>query len=314
MSRRQALPLRPVCGVDSTRHPIVTAPPRSTESGGPLSRRAKRVVAKGSVGWFQSPLLLPVYLPFLLLALLTILFRISEADLNICRMSYDCGGQGWWGTDSALLQFIYYVGPAPALALGIGGLAVGILSLFWRPLRPCQEAGFFFAAMLALGPGLIVNGVFKPHWNRPRPVQTLAFGGSQPFVPVWQSGPYPHSKSFPSGHASMGFYLFAPAFLLYRKRRAWALAFVAVGLVGGLVIGAGRVLQGAHYPSDVLWSAGLVYVSGLVSFGVIQLVKCAAVRTEVMASSTSPPVVVMLRLPLRQSGKISKPAPARRAA
>ena len=279
-----------------------------------MSRRAKRVVAKGSVGWFQSPLLLPVYLPFLLLALLTILFRISEADLNICRMSYDCGGQGWWGTDSALLQFIYKVGPAPALALGIGGLAVGMLSLFWRPLRPCQEAGFFFAAMLALGPGLIVNGVFKPHWNRPRPVQTLAFGGSQPFVPVWQSGPYPHSKSFPSGHASMGFYLFAPAFLLYRKRRAWALAFVAVGLVGGLVIGAGRILQGAHYPSDVLWSAGMVYLTGLILYGVMQLFKSAANRREAFADPTSKPVVVMLRLAHRQCGQAAEAAPIRRAA
>jgi membrane-associated PAP2 superfamily phosphatase len=303
-----------VCGVDSTRHPIVTAPPRSIESGVLLSRRAKQAVAKETAGWFQSPLLLPVYLPFLLLALLTVLFRISEADLNICRMSYDRGGQGWWGTGSALLQFIYKVGPAPALALGIGGLAVGILSLFWRPLRPCREAGFFFAAMLALGPGLIVNGVLKPHWNRPRPVQTLAFGGSQPFVPVWQSGPYPRSKSFPSGHASMGFYLFAPAFLLYRKRRAWALAFVAVGLIGGLVIGAGRVLQGAHYPSDVLWSAGMVYLSGLILYGVLLLFKSAADRRGVVADPASKTVLVMLRLAQRQCGQAAEAAPIRRAA
>jgi membrane-associated PAP2 superfamily phosphatase len=255
-----------------------------------------------------------VYLPLLLLGLLTILFRFSEADLQICRLSYDGGAHAWWGADSAVLRFIYKAGPSPALLLGVGGLVVGILSLLWQPWRPWREAGTFFAVMLALGPGLIVNGVFKPHWHRPRPVQTLAFGGNQPFVPVWEFGTCPQSKSFPCGHASMGFYLFAPAFLLYRRRRDWALAFVALGLVSGLTIGAGRILQGAHYPSDVLWSAGLVYLSGLVSFGMIQLVKSTAVRTEVMAGSTPPPVVVLPQRPLRQSGQISKPVPARRAA
>ena len=215
---------------------------------------------------------------------------------------------------TSLLGFIYDVGPTPALALGVGGLAIGMLSLFWRPLRPYREAGFFFAAMLALGPGLLVNGVFKPHWHRPRPVQTRAFGGSESFVPVWGLGSNPQNKSFPCGHASMGFYLFAPAFLLYRKRRVWALAFVALGLVGGLVIGAGRVLQGAHYPSDVLWSAGMVYLSGLVVFGTFQLVKSATNRTEAFASSTSEAVVVMLRLPFRESDPATEAAPARRAA
>jgi membrane-associated PAP2 superfamily phosphatase len=271
-------------------------------------------VAEAPVAWFQSPLFLPVYLPFLLLALLTVLFRLSEADLSICRLSYDRGGHHWLGADSAVLKFIYAIGPIPALTLGIGGLAAGMSSLFWRPLRSYREAGFFFAAMLALGPGLIVNGVFKPYWNRPRPVQTLAFGGSQPFVPIWESGPCPHSKSFPSGHASMGFYLFAPAFLLYRKRRAWALAFVALGLAGGLVIGAARVLQGAHYPSDVLWSAGMVYLSGLALYGGIQLVKSAANRMDAFASPKPELVVVMLPLSRREPGEISKSAPARRAA
>ena len=112
----------------------------------------------------------------------------------------------------------------------------------------------------------------------------------------------------------MGFYLFAPAFLLYRKRRAWALAFVAVGLVGGLVIGAGRVLQGAHYPSDVLWSAGMVYLSGLILYGVMQLFKSAADRREAFADPTSEPVVVMLRLAHRKCGQAAEAAPIRRAA
>jgi membrane-associated PAP2 superfamily phosphatase len=83
--------------------------------------------------------------------------------------------------------------------------------------------------------------------------------------------------SFPSGHASMGFYLMAPAFLLFHRRRL-AHSFVLVGLAGGLALGITRILQGAHFPSDVLWSAGFVYLSSLamaLAFGMFRREKTA---------------------------------------
>jgi membrane-associated PAP2 superfamily phosphatase len=124
----------------------------------------------------------------------------------------------------------------------------------------------FLALMLALGPGLVVNGILKPNWGRPRPGQVQEFGGELDFVDAWEFGEGPSgiSKSFPSGHASMGFYLMAPAFLLYRRHPKWALAFLGLGLAGGLAVGLGRIAQGQHFPSDVLWAGGLVYLVGTV--------------------------------------------------
>jgi membrane-associated PAP2 superfamily phosphatase len=136
----------------------------------------------------------------------------------------------------------------------------------------------FLAATLALGPGLLVNGIFKPNWGRPRPHQTVEFGGKQAFVAVWGMGTSRYSKSFPSGHASMGFYLMAPAFLLYRRRRAWAFAFLLLGLAAGLALGIARIAQGAHFPSDVLWSAGMVYLSGLLLLPLFRLGRSADAR------------------------------------
>jgi membrane-associated PAP2 superfamily phosphatase len=248
----------------------------------------------------------------LLLAVLTIAFRVSDADIEICRWVYAHAGNTWCGTHSLLLHVLYDYGPAPALGMGIGGLTVGALGLFWSRLRPHRETGFFLAAMLALGPGLIVNGVFKPYWQRPRPLQTLAFGGSEPFVPVWERGASPQSKSFPSGHASMGFYLLAPAFLCCRRRRRLAMTFVAVGLAGGSLIGAGRVMQGAHFPSDVVWSAGMVYLSGLVLLGVFQLVKSAGQRFEEPARASPEPALVLLRFPGSERDRARDPATAER--
>lgn len=245
------------------------------------------------------------YAPLLMLAMLTLVFRFSDADLEICRWCYGEGRHPWWAASFSVWQFLYAYGPLPALTLGIGGLAVGILGLFWQRLRAYRTAGFFLAAMLALGPGLIVNGVFKPNWQRPRPLQTEVFGGSQPFVPVWDLGADPQGKSFPCGHASMGFYLLAPAFLCYRRRRRWALMFVALGLAGGLLIGAGRIAQGAHYPSDVVWSGGMVYLSGLVLWGVFQLGKWTQQHVVDAARPMPEPVLLRFPAPLRERGSES---------
>lgn len=261
-------------------------------------------------------LVAPWHVPVLLLALLTIVFRVSNADLEICRLCYEHGERSWVGLNSSFLWFVYHAGPLPALAVGIGGLVIGIAGLILPRFRPYREAGLFLAAMLALGPGLLVNGVFKPYWHRPRPIQTQTFGGSEQFLPVWELGSNPHGRSFPCGHASMGFYLIAPAFLMSHRRRL-AMAFVGLGLASGLLIGAGRIMQGAHYPSDVVWSAGMVYLSGVAVLGAFQLAKSAARRSEPRAEPSPEPVPVLLPFPGRgRRGPIAaeEAPPTRRAA
>ena len=120
-----------------------------------------------------------------------------------------------------------------------------------------------FALFLVVGPGILVNGVLKPCWNRPRPCNVTDFGGPRPFLPVWQRGHDENDASFPSGHAAMGFYLMAPAFVYCRRRPRLAAAFAALGLCAGAELGLARMVAGGHFPSDVLWSAGTVYFTGL---------------------------------------------------
>lgn len=54
--------------------------------------------------------------------------------------------------------------------------------------------------------------------------------------------------SFPSGHASLAFAL---AFVVFRRDRDWGIAF----LILALLVGAGRVFVGVHYPLDILGGA-----------------------------------------------------------
>lgn len=237
-------------------------------AAGPPAQPARRHTAT-SARWFAPPLR-HVLLPLLLLAGATALFRLTPLDLSVSRLFYGGSQSGWSYNDAETYRAIdglFHYGPWPGLILGIGGLLIGLLSLAWPRWLPWRQSGFFLGAMLILGPGLMVNGVIKPWFQRPRPCHIQEFGGDQPFVQVLDYGTDAtelSGRSFPSGHASMGFYLMAPAFLLYRRHPRWAGLFLGLGLVGGCLIGAARIAQGDHFASDVLWAGGMVYFSGLV--------------------------------------------------
>ena len=190
----------------------------------------------GGILWL-SPVVKMAIVPLVGLLGLTALFRFSAADVIICRFFYGGGSVGWPQYAAEPWTTLYHVGPYPGLLLGILGGLVGLGSYVWASLRRWREMGLFLALLLAIGPGLAINGIVKPQWSRPRPVQIKAFGGQHEFISVWGLGPRGASKSFPSGHASMGFYLMAPAFLLYQKRPRLAVLFLTLGLAGGSLLG-----------------------------------------------------------------------------
>jgi membrane-associated PAP2 superfamily phosphatase len=202
-------------------------------------------------------------IPLAVLLVLTAMFHWTAVDVNVSRLFYGRPHDAWPRQNAEPWMALYHYGPFPGLLLGCGGAGLALVSLLWERWKPWRSTGLFLAAALALGPGLIVNGIVKPQWGRPRPAQIRAFGGDKEFVGVWGFGAPGVSKSFPSGHASMGFYLMAPAFLLYPRRPRWATAFLISGLLGGGLLGLARIAQGQHFLSDVIWSGGLVYFSCL---------------------------------------------------
>jgi membrane-associated PAP2 superfamily phosphatase len=210
----------------------------------------------------------PVWIPLALLVSATIIFWVTDIDLQLSRPFYISGGSymesnSHWPLRSAQpWKSLNNYGVYPAMIIGAGGLLVFVISLFWSKLRAGRDAGLFFALMLALGPGLLINGIFKPYWGRPRPNDTIPLGGQRAFLPVGDIG-ISDGASFPSGHASMGFYLMAPGFVFYRRRPRLAAAFFILGLAGGTIMGLARIVGGSHFASDVVWSAGIVYFTGL---------------------------------------------------
>lgn len=206
----------------------------------------------------------PIVWPLALIACLTIVCRWAELDLAISRWFYDPATREWPWLFSLPCTAFYRLGIFPPLLLAIGGclmLAGGGLLESTGTLR---RAGLFLVLLLIIGPGLIVNVGFKEFWGRPRPNQIAEFGGKFHHAEVGSPGNLPHgNSSFPSGHASIAFYMMAPGFLAGKRRPQLAARLLIGGTCFGLCMAATRVVQGAHFASDVLWAGAIVYFTGV---------------------------------------------------
>lgn len=160
-------------------------------------------------------------------------------------------------SDFLPFTFAYHYAIYPSF---IFALICGVLFLasFVSPkLEKNRLAFLFLALIMLLGPGLLINLVLKGFLVRARPIQTLPFGGQELFKPFYHfSLNFPNVfKSFPSGHASMGYYFISLIVLGYRVHKT-KLKMMGLGLTlffGGW-LSLSRIAQGGHFFSDTLLS------------------------------------------------------------
>lgn len=205
-------------------------------------------------------------IPVIFLTVATLVLRYTDLDLAISNLFYLPERQ-FDRSETNLWSLLYQHGHIPATVIGIVGLFVFLVGFFSRRLSFYRKISLFLVVFLIVGPGLIVNELLKEHWGRPRPLQVIDFDGKQQFLRVWNKGVAGEGASFPSGHAAIGFYLCAPFFFFWADgKRRWALMVLVLGMSYGLLMGIGRIIQGAHFASDVLWSAGFIYLTGILFY------------------------------------------------
>lgn len=195
-----------------------------------------------------------------LLVLLTLPFVFTDLDLSISSAFYH-GGR--FAEDAQPWRFLYRYGTLPGLLAGVWALCAWLGSAWLPALKRHRRQAAVVLLTLLLGPGLLVNVLGKGYWGRPRPRDTVVFGGQQPFHRILQPGTPGRGKSFPSGHPSVGYLFCAFFFLDSARRRRWL--WLGGGLAYGTLMGVGRIAQGAHFASDVLWSGGLTYLSAAIA-------------------------------------------------
>ena len=211
-----------------------------------------------------------IYLGVAALASALFLFA-PEIDLATSRLFYDAKG-GFVLSDWPPVVVLYRA--VPSISWGtliLVGVGAAWLFLVGRPIwRLDRKALVFLVVSMAVAPGLLANSLLKDHWGRARPVQVEAFGGPHHFTPA----PLPAAEcdgncSFVSGHAALGFSLVGFALLLPAGRPRRGAIAASIGF--GALVGLGRIAQGAHFLSDVVFAGLLVYgATALLHWWIIQ--------------------------------------------
>ncbi|MBN2431667.1 MAG: phosphatase PAP2 family protein [Acidobacteria bacterium] len=209
----------------------------------------------------------PEWLPHAVVILALILFNLllfadPALDLKLALLCWEAGIQPTVFS-RVLIDVSQTVSRTiPWLAGGMASFALGLflLSCFHIRWRKYRIPALFFVLILALGPGLIVNALLKPHTGRPRPKQTRLLGGDYEYRRPFQMDEPNVGYSFPSGDSSVGFSLAGFYFIFHRR----SLCLALLSLLGAVAMGAGigltRMVLGAHFASDIAWSAIFVFL------------------------------------------------------
>ncbi|HEX5371150.1 MAG TPA: phosphatase PAP2 family protein [Aquabacterium sp.] len=213
---------------------------------------------------------------------LAIFSKVPNVDLWFSQRYY-LVDQGFFQANNPVVQALYRYTPrvghgllALAAVVAVGGPWLARLANRWHAPGVAERltglwrrtaVGCLLVAVLSSG--LIVELGFKNFMGRPRPVQTLDFGGTEVFHPAFERGPSPdRHRSFVSGHAAAGFSLMS---IGLAAGAVWRRRWLLIGVVTGSIVGLGRIMQGGHYLSDVVFSFYVVWLScELIAYGLRQ--------------------------------------------
>ena len=221
----------------------------------------------------------------LFVAILTLYFVTTDLDIRITGLFYNPAGTDtptrfpvgelepwhWFYENDRNLVYVM-------LAISLFFMVFGLVK---KRYRPFLVYGSFIIVAYLIGPGLIVNALLKGTdigelyigWGRFRPKETVLFGGTEQYFSLWEPAFLygGTGKSFPSGHPTSGL-IFITLFFIFNnekfisrifgepnERKTLIIRLVKYSGLGlsiflGVMLGIARVVQGAHFASDVLYS------------------------------------------------------------
>jgi lipid A 4'-phosphatase len=195
---------------------------------------------------------------------LTLPFLFTNLDIRLQEFFFD-SDKGFYMRSIPFWDIIYKYGIFPGYLFAVGAIFLFTYT-YWKPaLIGMRRWALMMILTIVLGPGLLVNATFKDNWGRPRPNEIVEFGGKEKFIKPWVKGDS-GGKSFPCGHASMGFFFSIPFLFLRKKYKKLAWSLMIFGILYGTLVGVARMIAGGHFASDVVWSAGLVWFAALIAY------------------------------------------------
>jgi lipid A 4'-phosphatase len=184
------------------------------------------------------------------------LLEVFDVDRRVAA-HYFHSGDGWYLAKAPIWVWLHDYGTIPGLILTLGALTLWLAGLYLPGLKAWRKPCLLVILTTVVGAGLLVNTVLKQYWGRPRPDQTIEFGGKWEYRPIFSPGTPGQGASFPCGHCTMGF-VFLALVGFRRQKKVLAVGGVVSGIILGGLLSAARIVQGAHFLSDTIWSLGII--------------------------------------------------------
>ncbi len=180
-------------------------------------------------------------------------------DLAWSAQFYTPGGihEGWTFSRDQPWAFFYDYGEYPVWVLAALALVICVGAASGRVSRAYLRPSLVIILTAALGPGLLINGILKPSWGRPRPAELTNMGGDREYKRVWEPLGRGQGKSFTCGHCAAA-YSVSSAVAFYPLHPVISVIALTAGVAFGTAAGIGRLVQGGHFATDILWSGVLV--------------------------------------------------------
>jgi lipid A 4'-phosphatase len=245
----------------------------SDEPGGDAAARMRALKQRA---WYLAALQMAALL------LMTVLFEWFDVDRWVAARFYRAG-QGWYLAQKGLWRWLYAYGTIPGLLVALAALVVFLAGLRLQALKPWRKPCLLVVLTTVIAAGLLVNAVLKQYWGRPRPDQTVEFGGHWQYRPIYLPATPGKGASFPCGHCTMGFVLLS-MIGFHRRSKALAMGGVGAGVVLGVLLSAARIVQGAHFLSDTIWSAGIVGITATLLYAYLAPFQGEDVRPDTGAA------------------------------
>jgi len=167
------------------------------------------------------------------------------------------------GAFSLIVLFLGILLDSEDLILYGGFISISIFIFtsltYEKDWRNYKNLALIILLLAVINPLLFVN-ITKPLCGRVR-FRDLTVQGYFEYTPWFlPPGPYLHNLSFPSGHTAMG-WMFLPLLIPLRtKNRSFKITGTFLIMGWGLFVGVSRIIIGAHYASDVLFSTGVAFI------------------------------------------------------
>ena len=185
----------------------------------------------------------------------------SGLDLRVAHLTYDDVTLTFTGRRSYLLALLadWLLVALPLLA-GAAALAVGLGSFIRPDLKAWRGISIAVLAVILAGP--LAAMALKHLTALPRPHMLQIFGGRLALpVRFFAGNGQPSGGALPSSHAAFGYTLLS---LYFAGLAAGRRALMRWGLVAGIALGASlsvlRIVQGAHFLSQTVWSAAMIWL------------------------------------------------------